>query len=101
MPWRCRHFFIPTFYSYEKSIFRNDPKWEILIRLRKEIQEIPIICDPSHIAGKVSIIEEIAQTAMDLNLDGLMIESHSDPLTALSDSKQQVTPEHLKKIMQK
>lgn len=88
------------FYSYEKSVFRNDPKWEILIRLRKEIQKIPIICDPSHIGGKASIIEEIAQTAMDLNLDGLMIESHSNPLSALSDSEQQVTPEKLKKIMQ-
>ena len=87
------------FYSYEKSAFRNDPKWEIPIKLREELQDIPIICDPSHIAGKSSIIEDISQTAMDLNLDGLMIESHCNPSLALSDAKQQVTPEKLKNIM--
>ena len=87
------------FYSYEKSAFRNDPKWEIPIKLREELQHIPIICDPSHIAGKSSIIEDISQTAMDLNLDGLMIESHCNPALALSDANQQVTPIKLKKIM--
>jgi len=87
------------FYSYEKSAFRNDPKWEIPIKLREELQDIPIICDPSHIAGKSSIIEDISQTAMDLNLDGLMIESHCNPSLALSDANQQVTPEKLKQIM--
>ena len=88
------------FYSYEKSAFRNDPKWEIPIKLREELQHIPIICDPSHIAGKTSIIEDISQTAMDLNLDGLMIESHCNPALALSDANQQVTPLKLKKIME-
>jgi len=87
------------FYSYEKSAFRNDPKWEIPIKLREELQDIPIICDPSHIAGKSSIIEDISQTAMDLDLDGLMIESHCNPSLALSDANQQVTPDKLKKIM--
>ncbi|MDC0204647.1 bifunctional 3-deoxy-7-phosphoheptulonate synthase/chorismate mutase type II [Flavobacteriales bacterium] len=87
------------FYSYEKSVFRNDPKWEIPIKLREELQDIPIICDPSHIAGNSSIIEDISQTAMDLNLDGLMIESHCNPSLALSDAKQQVTPDKLKEIM--
>ncbi len=87
------------FYSYERSAFRNDPKWEILIKLREELQDIPIICDPSHIAGKSSIIEDIAQTAMDLNLDGLMIESHCNPPLAWSDANQQVTPEKLKQII--
>ena len=87
------------FYSYEKSVFRNDPKWEMPIKLREELQDIPIICDPSHIAGKSSIIEDISQTAMDLNLDGLMIESHCNPSLALSDAKQQVTPDKLKDIM--
>ena len=88
------------FYSYEKSVFRNDPKWELPIKLRKEVRELPIICDPSHIAGKATLIEDIAQTAMDINLDGLMIETHNNPAVALSDAEQQITPEELKNIMQ-
>ncbi len=88
------------FYSYEKSVFRNDPKWELPIKLRKEVRDLPIICDPSHIAGKATLIEDIAQTAMDINLDGLMIETHNNPHLALSDAEQQVTPEKLKNIMQ-
>ena len=88
------------FYSYEKSVFRNDPKWELPIKLRKELRDLPIICDPSHIAGKATLIEDIAQTAMDINLDGLMIETHNNPAIALSDAEQQITPEKLKNIMQ-
>ena len=88
------------FYSYEKSVFRNDPKWELPIKLRKEARDLPIICDASHIAGKATLIEDIAQTAMDINLDGLMIEAHNNPSFALSDSEQQITPESLKNIMQ-
>jgi len=88
------------FYSYEKSVFRNDPKWELPIKLRKEVRDLPIICDPSHIAGKATLIEDIAQTAMDINLDGLMIETHNNPAVALSDAEQQITPEELKNIMQ-
>lgn len=87
------------FYNYKKSAFRNDPKWEMPIKLREEIHDVPIICDPSHIAGKASLIEDVSQTAMDINLDGLMIETHSNPLSALSDSKQQVTAKKLKKIL--
>lgn len=87
------------FYSYEKVAFRNDPKWEIPIKLREEIRDLPIICDPSHIAGKAALVEDIAQTAMDINLDGLMIETHHNPSVALSDSEQQVTPKELNSIM--
>ena len=87
------------FYSYEKVAFRNDPKWEIPIKLRKEIRDLPIICDPSHIAGKAALVEDIAQTAMDINLDGLMIETHDNPSVALSDAEQQVTPIELNRIM--
>ena len=87
------------FYSYEKVAFRNDPKWEIPIKLREEIRDLPIICDPSHIAGKAALIEDIAQTAMDINLDGLMIETHHNPAVALSDAEQQVTPKELNSIM--
>lgn len=88
------------FYSYEKSVFRNDPKWELPIKLRKELRDLPIICDPSHIAGKATLIEDVSQTAMDINLDGLMIETHNNPLLALSDAEQQITPNKLKNIMQ-
>jgi chorismate mutase len=88
------------FYSYEKSVFRNDPKWELPIKLRKEVRDLPIICDASHIAGKATLIEDIAQTAMDINLDGLMIETHNNPLLALSDAEQQITHESLKNIIQ-
>ena len=88
------------FYSYEKSVFRNDPKWELPIKLRKEVRDLPIICDPSHIAGKATLIEDIAQTAMDINLDGLMIETHNNPHLALSDAEQQITAEKLKNIVQ-
>ena len=87
------------FYSYKKSTFRNDPKWEVPIKLREEIPNLPIICDPSHISGKSSLIEDISQTAMDINLDGLMIETHSNPKSALSDSQQQVTPKKLNEIL--
>ena len=87
------------FYSYEKVAFRNDPKWEIPIKLREEIRDLPIICDPSHIAGKAALVEDIAQTAMDISLDGLMIETHHNPSMALSDAEQQVTPKELNSIM--
>jgi len=87
------------FYNYKESAFRNEPKWEIPIKLREVVQDLPIICDPSHIAGKASLIEEISQTAMDLNFDGLMIETHNNPLRALSDSKQQITSKSLKKVL--
>ena len=87
------------FYNYKESAFRNDPKWEMPIKLRKEVRDLPIICDPSHIAGKASLIEDVSQTAMDINLDGLMIETHNNPLKALSDAKQQISPKELKKIL--
>ena len=87
------------FYNNQKSAFRNDPKWEMPIKLRKEARDLPIICDPSHIAGKSSLVEDVSQTAMDINLDGLMIETHHNPLNALSDSKQQVTPHELAQLL--
>lgn len=87
------------FYSYEKSAFRNDPKWELPIKLREEVRDLPIICDPSHIAGSAALIEDVSQTAMDINLDGLMIETHNNPAAALSDADQQITSNHLKEIL--
>jgi chorismate mutase len=87
------------FYNYKESAFRNDPKWEIPIKLREVVKDLPIICDPSHISGKASLIEEISQIAMDLNFNGLMIETHNNPLRALSDSKQQITSRSLTKVL--
>ena len=87
------------FYNYKKTGYRNDPKWEMPIKLREYVSHIPIICDPSHIAGNASLIEDVSQIAMDINLDGLMIETHVLPKKALSDPEQQVTPKQLKKIL--
>ena len=84
------------FYSYSKNEYRNNPKWEIPIKLKKEIKDISIICDPSHISGRADLIDEISQTAMDLDFNGLMIEPHNKPDTALSDGNQQITPKKLK-----
>lgn len=87
------------FSSYEKTLYRNQPNWQLPIELRRRIPDIPIICDPSHIAGSRQFLHEISQKAMDLNFDGLMLESHIDPANALSDSAQQVTPNDLKELL--
>jgi len=83
------------FSSYEHSIYRNSPQWQLAIDLQRKLPNIPIINDPSHIGGKRELIQPISQKAMDLNFDGLMIESHIDPDNAWSDAKQQITPETL------
>jgi chorismate mutase len=69
------------------------------IELRRRIPEMPIICDPSHIGGAREYLHEISQKALDLNFDGLMIESHIDPNNALSDAAQQITPNDLKELL--
>ena len=83
------------FFTLEKSAFRNEPKWEIPIKLKRLLPELPIICDPSHISGARQMLSEVSQTAMDLNMDGLMIETHYNPSVALSDAHQQITPKEL------
>lgn len=87
------------FSSYDKTIYRNVPQWQIPIELRRRVPDIPIITDPSHICGNRELLFDISQKAMDLNFDGLIIETHCNPEKALSDAKQQVTPEGLKKIL--
>lgn len=87
------------FFTLEKSAFRNEPKWEIPIRLKKKCPELPIICDPSHISGNRTMIQEVAQTALDLNMSGLMVETHVSPQTALSDAEQQITPKQLSNLI--
>lgn len=86
------------FSTYEKSKYRNIPEWQIAIELQSKFPDLPLICDPSHITGKRNMILEVSQQALDLNYDGLMIETHTDPENAWSDADQQVTPEALKQI---
>ncbi|HZM13382.1 MAG TPA: chorismate mutase, partial [Bacteroidales bacterium] len=87
------------FSTYEKTSYRNPPNWQLPIELRHRIPDLPLICDPSHIAGSREFLREISQKALDLNFDGLMIESHIDPDKALSDATQQVTPDDLRKLL--
>jgi len=83
------------FNTYEKSRFRNEPLWGIPIKLKSLFPQLPIICDPSHIAGKRNLLHEVAQQALLLDIDGFMIESHCSPETALTDAAQQITPHEL------
>ena len=83
------------FSTYEKTRYRNNPEWQIAVDLQNRFPDLPLILDPSHIAGRRDIIFDLSQTALDLNYDGLMIESHHDPDNAWSDATQQITPEVL------
>ena len=87
------------FSTYDKKIYRNLPLWHIPIELRRRMPNLPIFCDPSHIGGKRELIAPLCQQAMDLSLDGLMIESHCNPDAAWSDAKQQITPEVLDYVL--
>ncbi|HEY9117674.1 MAG TPA: chorismate mutase [Roseivirga sp.] len=78
------------FHSYQKNKYRNHPLWQIPLDLKSEFPTLPLICDPSHITGDRSMVAEIAQRALDLNYDGLMIESHCQPDKAWSDAAQQI-----------
>ena len=89
------------FFAYNNTKYRNIPQWQLAIELRRRIPGIPMICDPSHIAGKRSLIYEVSQKAIDMNYDGLMIETHVNPEKALSDNAQQVTPQQLNEILEK
>ncbi|MCO5259912.1 MAG: bifunctional 3-deoxy-7-phosphoheptulonate synthase/chorismate mutase type II [Crocinitomicaceae bacterium] len=84
-------------YNHEK--YRNEPSWEIPIALKERLPDLPMLCDPSHIAGKRDLIFEISQKAMDLNFNGLMIETHLNPEMAWSDAQQQVTVGQLTTIL--
>ena len=87
------------FSSYDKKIYRNLPMWQIPIELRRRIPALPLICDPSHIGGRRDLIAPLCQQAMDLGMDGLIIESHCNPDEAWSDASQQVTPDILDYIL--
>ena len=88
------------FFSSHAAPYRNEPKWELSFELRRQAPNIPIICDPSHIAGNRALVEQVAQVAMDIQIDGLMIEVHPTPDEALSDAAQQITPERLRVLLQ-
>jgi len=87
------------FSSYEKILYRNAPGWKIAMEIKRRRPDLPVFCDPSHIAGKREYLFELSQKAMDLNLDGLMIESHINPDKAWSDAKQQLTPDALVEML--
>jgi chorismate mutase len=87
------------FSTYVEMEYRNDPNWQIPIELKRLLPDLPLICDPSHIGGRRDLIEPISQTALDLGIEGLMIETHMDPDHALSDSKQQITPNVLIELL--
>lgn len=78
------------FSTYDKKLYRNLPQWHIPIELHRRFPDLPIICDPSHIAGRRDLISPLCQQAMDLQFDGLIIESHCDPDKAWSDAPQQL-----------
>lgn len=87
------------FSTYDKKLYRNLPQWHIPIELHRRFPELPIICDPSHIAGRRDLISPLCQQAMDLQFDGLIIESHCDPDKAWSDAPQQLAPDVLSLVL--
>jgi chorismate mutase len=87
------------FSFFGESRYRNVPAWHMAIELKREMPDLPLICDPSHISGDRNMIQEISQVALDLNYDGLIIETHPDPVNAWSDAKQQVNPAMLHDIL--
>ncbi len=88
------------FSTWGKSPMRNQPHWQIAAGLRRRLPGLGLICDPSHMGGKRSFIAALSQKAMDLGYDGLMIETHINPESALSDKQQQLTPEELERVME-
>ena len=87
------------FTPYGNSLYRNIPKWEIAIELRRRVPSLPVLCDPSHMAGRADLVPDAAQKALDMNMSGLMIEVHPDPHKALSDKEQQLKPDDFVHLM--
>lgn len=89
------------FSSYNETVYRNKPMWEFPVELKRLFPELPLFNDPSHICGNTHLLGQVAQKALDLEFDGLMIESHCNPKVAFSDAAQQVTPDELKVLLSK
>ncbi|MCD4729466.1 MAG: bifunctional 3-deoxy-7-phosphoheptulonate synthase/chorismate mutase type II [Bacteroidales bacterium] len=87
------------FYFFDKTPYRNAPMWEIPIELKRLVPNLPVICDPSHICGERSMLLDVAQKALDLEMDGLMLESHIYPDHALTDPEQQIKPAELELLI--
>ncbi len=87
------------FSTHTRRKYRNPPLWDIPSKLRQLMPELPMICDPSHICGTRRFIAAVSQDAMDLSFDGLMVESHWSPETALTDAKQQLTPVQYRRLI--
>ena len=87
------------FSTADKIKYRNDPQWQMAIELRSRHPELPFFVDPSHMAGSKEYIQELSQRSLDLGFEGLMIESHCNPSCALSDAKQQLTPDELSDLL--
>lgn len=89
------------FSAYVEMEFRNQPNWQIPIELKRLLPNVPLICDPSHITGNRQLLEPVSQMALDLGVQGLMIESHIHPEEALSDAEQQITPKDLCRMVER
>jgi chorismate mutase len=87
------------FSSYGNTEYRNAPMWHLAIEMKRRNPDMMLICDPSHISGRRDILLDVSQKSIDLDYDGLMIESHIDPDNAWSDAKQQITPEVLTQLL--
>jgi chorismate mutase len=87
------------FSNYGNTEYRNAPMWHLAIEMKRRNPNMPIICDPSHICGRRDILQDVMQKSINLDYDGMMIESHIDPDNAWSDAKQQITPERLAEIL--
>ena len=87
------------FSTHQKTRYRNVPVWQLPIELKRQLPDLPMVCDPSHIAGKREMVAEISQVAMDLNFEGLIVETHRDPENAWSDARQQITPATLGELI--
>ena len=89
------------FFSTKSREYRNLPRWDILKKIKSKYPNIPLICDPSHICGDYNRIEKFIHRALLEDFQGLMLEVHQNPLEALSDEKQQLTPEHFSSILKR
>lgn len=87
------------FSMYDNHGYRNDPLWEVPMELRRLHPDLPLLCDPSHIAGRADMVPDVARAAMQLGFDGLMVEVHPNPESALTDAQQQLTPDALNSLM--
>ena len=87
------------FHTSSKNTFRNTPMWQLPMELKVQFPDLPMICDPSHICGRRDLIFDVSQNALDIGMNGLMIETHINPDAALSDKNQQLTPEQLNSVL--